>query len=79
MLVIVYKFSRTENGMDDATYSSDPFIQVSFEELLSKALLLFGFPAFISSWSRKSSVTFLGQYLSSVCHMLVSSVLSSVC
>lgn len=27
--------------MDDATYSLDPFIQISFEELLSKALLLF--------------------------------------
>jgi len=65
--------------MDDATYSLDPFIKISFEELLSKALLLFGFPAFISSWSRKSSPTSLGQYLSSVCHMLVSSILSSVC
>jgi len=65
--------------MDDATYSLDPFIQISFEDLLSKALLLFGFSAFISSWSIKSSLTFLGQYLSSVFHMLVSSILSSVC
>ena len=60
--------------MDDATYSLDLFLQISFEELLWKALLLFGCPAFISSWSRKCNPTSEGQYLSFVCNMLVSSV-----